>query len=176
MLASREINSVSHNVPSDPQSRDKSSRLHCLKEVALANPYLQYGHVRWQDGEHLLREEREVTESEDQMGFFQRLGPACGVSTASQRRMTPIPGSMNLNTAVSLSLPRASRYPPSLSFGVKISNVDVFSILQHCPLKGDVYFIDVKKSHTWTWRAGLGIAWRILSQKQWPDGNLACLS
>lgn len=48
----------------------------------------------------------------------------------------------------------------SLSFGVKISNVDVFSILQHCPLKGGVYFIYVKKSHMWTWYVGLGITWR----------------
>ena len=67
---------------------------------------------------------------------------------------------MNFNTAMSLSLPRASPYPLSLSFGVKISNADVFSILQHCPLKGGVYFIDVKKSHMWTWRVALGIAWR----------------
>lgn len=82
------------------------------QEVALANPYLQYGHVRWQDGEHLLREEGEVTENKGQKGFFQRTGPACGASTASQRRMTPRSWALNFNAAMSLSLPRASRHPP----------------------------------------------------------------
>lgn len=47
----------------------------------------------------------------------------------------------------------------SLSFGVKISNADIFSILQHCPLRWDIYFISVRKSHMWTWCVGLGITW-----------------
>lgn len=92
MLASCEINSFPHNVPSDPQSRDSLQGCIASRRSQLSNPYLQYGHVRWQDGEHSLREECEVTENEDQKGFFQRIGPACGVSTASQRRMTPVPG------------------------------------------------------------------------------------
>ena len=47
----------------------------------------------------------------------------------------------------------------SLSFGVKISDADIFSILQHCPLKWDICFISAKKSHMWSWYVGLGITW-----------------
>ena len=84
----------------------QSSRLSCLKQVTLANPYLRHGHVRWQDEEHLLREEHEVTGSEDQKGFFQRIEPVCEISTASQRRITPSswsPGFQHPATCLPLS-------------------------------------------------------------------------